>query len=329
LHDGVLVVGKSTVPVGTARGLAGAIADTGAELVWNPEFLREGHAVGDTLAPDRIVYGLARPSSSRGAGLLDQVYRPILDAGTPLLVMSYESAELVKTSANSYLALRVSFINAISDVADAAGADIQDVAAALRLDERIGARFLSPGLGFGGGCLPKDLRALVARSRELGAPATAELLALADQVNDDRPRRIVELAAAALGGLAGRRVAVLGLSFKPLSDDIRNSQSIRLAEALAAAGAVVVATDPRAVEPARRAHPGILYADSVPEAVRDAELVVVATEWDEYRDLDPAALATITPARAVLDARGVLDPAHWSAAGWTHHSPGRPTTPSA
>ncbi|MDR2564997.1 MAG: UDP-glucose/GDP-mannose dehydrogenase family protein [Bifidobacteriaceae bacterium] len=333
LRPDAVVVGKSTVPVGTARPLAARLADAGAHLVWNPEFLREGHAVADTLAPDRIVYGLAQVSAKRGgfggksaADVLDQVYADLLAVGTPRLKMSYESAELVKTSANSYLALRVSFINAISDLADSAGADILDVAAALRLDERIGKLFLNPGLGFGGGCLPKDLHALAARAEELGAPLTAELLSAADHLNVSRRARVVELAQRALGGpVAGARIAVLGLAFKPLSDDVRNSQSILVAQALATAGAEVVATDPQAVRTARAAYPGLAYAETVPEAVQGAEVILVLTEWPEYRALDPAEVATWTDTRQVVDARLCLDVPAWQAAGWTIHSPGRPT----
>ncbi|MDR2381749.1 MAG: UDP-glucose/GDP-mannose dehydrogenase family protein, partial [Bifidobacteriaceae bacterium] len=316
LRNGAVLVGKSTVPVGTARRLARAVSAAGAELVWNPEFLREGHAVSDTLAPDRIVYGLATPPSSAGSGVIDELYQPMLDAGVPRLTMSFESAELVKTSANSYLALRVSFINGVADMADAAGADVTDVASALRLDERIGRLFLNPGLGFGGGCLPKDLRALTLRAEQLGVPKTASLLAAVDQINSARPDRVVDLAAEALGGsVAGHRVAVLGLSFKPLSDDIRNSQSVVLAKRLAAAGAEVVATDPQAARLARQEHSSLGYATTVREAVAGADLVVLATEWEEYRSLNPVAVATWTQARAVVDARLVLDPAEWSAAG--------------
>jgi UDPglucose 6-dehydrogenase len=331
IAPGSVVVGKSTVPVGTARRVAERVAAAGATLVWNPEFLREGHAVHDTLQPDRIVYGvdtLAEAKAQGGAvGIVDGVYRTMLEGGAPRLVMSYESAELVKTAANSYLALRVSFINAISDLADASGADVLEVAAALRLDDRIGRLFLNPGLGFGGGCLPKDLHALAARAGELGVMDTAALLAAANQVNETRRPRVKALAARALGGvLAGRRIAVLGLSFKPLSDDVRNSQSALLADDLVAAGAVVTATDPAAVGLARVSHPGLRYADTVGEAVADAELIILATEWQEYRDLDPGELAGWTRARTLIDARCVIDSARWSTAGWTVLAPGRPAS---
>ncbi|MDR1442066.1 MAG: UDP-glucose/GDP-mannose dehydrogenase family protein [Bifidobacteriaceae bacterium] len=338
LRPGGVVVGKSTVPVGTARPLAARLADAHAALIWNPEFLREGRAVADTLAPDRIVYGLATTtargfandtgdsaSTARAAGSLDQVYARLLESGVPRLEMSYESAELVKTSANSYLALRVSFINAISDLADSAGADILDVAAALRLDERIGKHFLNPGLGFGGGCLPKDLHALTSRAEQLDAPLTAALLSTADQINVSRRARVVELTQRALDGpVAGSRLAVLGLAFKPMSDDVRNSQSILVAEALAAAGAKIVATDPRAVETARAAHPALAYTGTVMEAVKDADAILLLTEWPEYRELDPTRLASWTRTRQVVDARCVLDIPTWAAAGWTVHAPGRP-----
>jgi UDPglucose 6-dehydrogenase len=322
LSPGNVVVGKSTAPVGTARRLAGALP-AGVALVWNPEFLREGSAVADTLRPDRIVYGVADSGEPRGAAELDSVYGSILEAGVPRLAMSYESAELVKTAANSYLAVRVSFINAVSDLADASGADVLDVAAALRLDPRIGSRFLNPGLGFGGGCLPKDLRALAARADELEAPLTADLLRVADCVNEARIGRVAALAAAGLGGsLDGRRVALLGLAFKPLSDDVRNSPAVRLAAALAGAGARVVATDPVAVGAAR---PGLEFAVGVREAVAGAELLVLATEWPQYRELDPAEVAGWTAARVIVDARCVLDRAVWAAAGWTVLAPGRPS----
>jgi UDPglucose 6-dehydrogenase len=342
LRPGALVVGKSTVPVGTARPLAAGLADVGAHLIWNPEFLREGHSVHDTLAPDRIVYGLGRPwpgslydgtdvdgiggwGGEAAADVLDQVYADLLAAGSPRLKMSYESAELVKASANSYLALRVSFINAISDLADAAGADVFDVAAALRLDQRIGRLFLEPGLGFGGGCLPKDLHSLIAQAEQLDAPLTKSLLSAADQINVARRARVVELTQRALDGpVAGSRVAVLGLAFKPHSSDVRNSQSILVAEALAAAGAEVAATDPAALPSARAAHPALNYAETVADAVRGADVVLVATEWPEYRELDPAQVASWTDARQVVDARGVLDRAAWTAAGWTVLTPGRP-----
>jgi UDPglucose 6-dehydrogenase len=238
--------------------------------------------------------------------------------------MSYESAELVKTAANSYLALRISFINAISDVADLSGADVLDVASALRLDDRIGRLFLNPGLGFGGGCLPKDVRALAARAEELGAPATAALLRSADAINEARRARVVELAAKALdGSLDGRRITILGLAFKPLSDDVRNSQSALLAVSLAEAGASVIATDPAAIPSARLSYAQIRYSDTMEEALAEAELVVLATEWEEYCHLDPRLAASWTGARSILDARLVLDTTAWREAGWTIYAPGR------
>jgi UDPglucose 6-dehydrogenase len=327
LRPGTVVVGKSTVPVGTARSLAAPIHAAGAELIWNPEFLREGFAVKDTLGPDRIVYGLADPSSDHSADspadLLDRVYGPLLETGAPRLKMSYESAELVKTSANSYLALRVSFINAISDLADASGAEIRDVAAALRLDERIGHRFLDPGLGFGGGCLPKDLHALTARAQELGLNNAVQLLNAADAINADRCARLEYLVTQALGGtLTGRRVAALGLSFKPMSDDVRSSQAVLAAQRLKAAGALVTATDPAALANAQTLHPTLSYAPNVRQAVAQAEAVVLLTEWPEYQSLDPVQVSTWTPARIVVDGRGALDPEQWTNAGWKYHSLG-------
>lgn len=325
LRPGTVVVGKSTVPVGTVRAIRDRLP-AHTTLAWNPEFLREGHAVDDTLRPDRLVYGL--PDDETEAALartaLDAAYAPQLAAGVPLIATDWETSELVKTSANAFLAIKISFINAVAEVCASTGADVTTLADAIGLDERIGRRFLGAGLGFGGGCLPKDIRAFAARATELGADGIGGLLREADRINLGRRQRAVELTAAALDGeLGGKRVAVLGLAFKPDSDDIRDSPALYVAAELSRLGAEVRAHDPRALGPVRRAHPQLACVDSVAEAVADADAVLVLTEWADYRGLDPAALAAITPARFVLDARNVLDAHAWRAAGWRYSGLGR------
>lgn len=326
LAPGDLVVGKSTVPVGTAAHLADRIRATGARLVWNPEFLREGFAIEDTLRPDRLVYGVERDDAAdRDVAVLDEVYRPAIDAGTPRVVTDYATAELVKVSANAFLATKISFINAMAEVAEVTGADVTQLADAIGFDVRIGRRFLNAGIGFGGGCLPKDIRAFSARAEELGVGHSVRFLHEVDAINLRRRQRVADLVGAALqGDPAGHHVAVLGLAFKPDSDDTRDSPALDVARRLHAAGAVVHAYDPAAVETARRVAPELVFADSVAEAVREAEVVVVATEWREFRDLSPEQLAASTPARTIVDARNCLDPAAWRAAGWTYHGMGRP-----
>jgi UDPglucose 6-dehydrogenase len=324
LKAGALVAGKSTVPVGTAERLAEQIeaAADGAELAWNPEFLREGFAVKDTLHPDRFVYGVR---TQRAADLLDDVYRQAIDAGTPRIVTDYATAELVKTAANAFLATKISFITVMSQVADATGADVTVLADAIGHDARIGRRFLNAGLGFGGGCLPKDIRAFQARAGELGADQALTFLREVDQINQRRRVRAVDLTRELLdGSLLGKKVAVLGLAFKPESGDIRDSPSLDVATQLRAQGARVVAFDPQAVENAQRLRPELDYAASAAEAAADADAVVVLTEWKEFRDLDPAAFGEIVGGKRVLDGRNCLDPEQWRAAGWRYRALGRP-----
>jgi UDPglucose 6-dehydrogenase len=326
-----LIVGKSTVPVGTARTVmerVRAMAPAGheVELAWSPEFLREGFAVQDSLAPDRIVLGVD------GAGAearLREVYAAPLAAGTPLLVMDLETAELVKMAANAFLATKISFINAMAEMCEAAGADVMPLAEALGYDARIGRRFLSPGLGFGGGCLPKDVRAFRASASALGVTPVADLLATVEAVNLGRRDRVVALARETLGGLAGRRVAVLGVAFKPGSDDVRDSPSLAVCDRLAAGGAIVSVHDPVAMPSAARKRPGLNYAPSVSDAAQDADLVLHLTEWSDYRAIDPAALGGVVARQVIIDARCCLDAALWRAAGWTVHVLGRPNGKSA
>jgi UDPglucose 6-dehydrogenase len=325
LAPGDVVVGKSTVPVGTAARLAEQVEAVGATLVWNPEFLREGHAVDDTLHPDRIVYGVpAGAAGQRAAAVLDEVYAAPLADGVPRIVTDLPTAELVKVAANSFLATKISFINAMAELCEVAGGDVTQLADAIGHDVRIGRRFLSAGLGFGGGCLPKDIRAFMARADELGAGEAVAFLAEVDGINNRRRRRTVELAAEVVGGdLAGRRVAVLGAAFKPESDDVRDSPALDVAERLAAAGALVVVTDPQAVGTARARAPQLTYTHDVTEALDGAEAVLVLTEWRQYRELDPEQVGRLVARRAVLDGRNALDRAAWESAGWTYRALGR------
>src|SRR5579859_978356 len=327
LHKDCLVVGKSTVPVGTARKLRDTIrelapAGRDADVAWNPEFLREGRAVQDSLTPDRLVFGVGAEAA---VDLLRDVYAPQLAAGTPALVMDLETAELVKVSANAFLATKISFINAMAEVCEAAGADVIKLAEALGHDERIGRKFLSPGLGFGGGCLPKDIRAFRATAATLGVSSLVSLLAIVDTINLGRRERVARLARDAVGGqVAGRRIAILGIAFKPDSDDIRDSPSLDIAERLAAEGAVLRVHDPVAAPNAARKCPELTYATSVSEAVDGADLVLHLTEWADYRAIDPAALAEIVRQPVIVDARCALDAQAWREAGWTMHVLGRP-----
>lgn len=322
-----LVVGKSTVPVGTARQVLNrmrAIAPAGGllDVAWSPEFLREGFAVQDSLAPDRIVLGVA---GDRAEARIRQVYRTPFEAGTPLLVMDLETAELVKVAANAFLATKISFINAMAEVCEESGADVIPLAEALGYDPRIGRRFLSPGLGYGGGCLPKDIRAFRATAAELGVSSLVSLLGTVDVINLGRRDRVVALACQAAGGsLAGRRVAVLGVAFKPGSDDVRDSPSLAVCDGLVAEGAIVSVHDPVAMPSAARKRPDLRYAGSVSEAAEAADLVLHLTEWSDYRAIDPAALAGVVARRVIIDARCCLDAALWRNADWSVHVLGRP-----
>ena len=317
-HDGV-IVGKSTVPVGTGARLRGVVraqvpAGIEAELIWNPEFLREGKAVGDTLHPDRIVLG---GTSARSEALLRIVYAGPIAEGTPVVVCDLPTAELVKVSANAFLATKISFINSIAELCTAAGADVTVLADALGYDERIGRRFLNAGLGFGGGCLPKDIRALMHRATELGAHNAAALLQQVDEINMSQRQRIIDEAVDALGGsVLNRRIGVLGVAFKPDTDDVRDSPALNVAAALHLRGAQVVVYDPEAVETARRLFPTLAYGESMQDAVAGADLVLVLTEWPEFVHADPAALAALTARPVVIDGRNCLDADAWRAAGW-------------
>lgn len=327
LRPGDVVAGKSTVPVGTAAELAERVEPTGATLVWNPEFLREGWAVKDTVDPDRLVVGVpAGRAGADAAQVLREVFHPAVAKGTPFLVTDYATAELVKVSANAFLATKISFINAMAEIAEATGADVTQLADAIGHDERIGRKFLGAGIGFGGGCLPKDIRAFSARAEELGRGESVGFLREVDAINLRRRERAAQLVVEALGGEPhGRKVAVLGAAFKPHSDDVRDSPALDVAVRLHGLGADVVVTDPQALENARRVHPHLAYAESLDDALRDAEAVLVVTEWDEYRrELTPEHAASLACGRAVIDARNCLDQEKWRAAGWTYTGMGRP-----
>ncbi|MFD4139004.1 UDP-glucose dehydrogenase family protein [Streptomyces sp. NPDC058572] len=326
LKDGALVVGKSTVPVGSADRLARLLAEqapVGVELAWNPEFLREGFAVQDTLHPDRIVVGL---ESERAEKLMREVYATPVAEGSPFVVTDFPTAELVKTSANSFLATKISFINAMAEVCEAAGGDVVKLAEAIGHDERIGKKFLRAGIGFGGGCLPKDIRAFMARAGELGADQALTFLREVDSINMRRRGHMVELARDAVGGdsFLGKRVAVLGATFKPDSDDVRDSPALNVAGQIHLQGGQVTVYDPKGMANARRLFPTLGYANSALEAVRGADVVLHLTEWREFRELDPAELGAVTSSRIILDGRNALDAEAWREAGWTYRAMGRP-----
>lgn len=328
LTRAAVIVGKSTVPVGTAaelgrRARALAAAGVDVEVAWNPEFLREGFAVHDTLQPDRIVLGVQQ-DSTRAEAAVRELYAPMLDAGVPFLVTDLQTAELVKVSANAFLATKISFINAVAEVCEAAGADVTMLADALGHDPRIGRQCLNAGLGFGGGCLPKDIRAFMARAGELGANQALTFLREVDNINMRRRTRMVELATTACGGsLLGANIAVLGAAFKPESDDVRDSPALNVAGQLQLNGAAVNVYDPKALDNAHRVFPTLNYAVSVAEACECADAVLVLTEWREFVDLDPDELADRVRAKVIVDGRNCLDVARWQQAGWRVYCLGR------
>ncbi|MFD3596703.1 UDP-glucose dehydrogenase family protein [Nocardia sp. NPDC058640] len=330
LERPAMIVGKSTVPVGTAAALgirAREQARVDVEVAWNPEFLREGFAVQDTLRPDRLVLGLdhAREQSNWVEQHIREIYADLIAAEIPFLLTDLATAELVKVSANAFLATKISFINAVSEVCEATGADVTMLADALGYDARIGRRFLNAGLGFGGGCLPKDIRAFMARSGELGADHAVAFLREVDNINMRRRTKVVDMAARACGGsLLGANVAVLGAAFKPESDDVRDSPALNVAGMIQLHGAVVTVYDPKAVENSRRVFPTLNYATSVSEACDRADVVLVLTEWNEFTALTPADLAPVVRSRSIIDGRNCLDSTTWRDAGWVYAGLGTP-----
>lgn len=330
LSESDLVVGKSTVPVGTAERLAAEVTPTGAILMWNPEFLREGFAVEDTLSPDRLVYGVPDgEKGDRAVSILDEVYGAILAQETPRLVMNFATAELVKVAANSFLATKISFINAMAEIADVTGANVTQLADAIGYDTRIGRRFLNAGIGFGGGCLPKDIRGFVARAEELGVGEALSFLKDVDDINLRRRAHVVEVLREELGDLTGKTIAVWGISFKPDSDDIRDSPALDIAETLARAGATVVSADPEGWKPAQARIERAGVSESMTTtadhlaAVTKADALVVATEWKVFQEEDPTAIGNLMAQKLVVDGRNCLDADLWKEAGFRYRGMGR------
>ena len=327
-----LIVGKSTVPVGTAASLARRIStltapDATVDLAWNPEFLREGYAVEDTLRPDRLVIGTDPDADARDARtVLRDVYRKVIDTGLPVIETDWSTAELVKVSANAFLATKISFINAISELCEIVGADVSTLADAIGHDKRIGRRFLNAGLGFGGGCLPKDIRAFEARAEELGAHGALRFLREVDTINMRRRSAMVDLIAQVCPReLLGANIAVLGAAFKPESDDVRDSPALSVAGQLALRGASVTVFDPKANANSRRMYPMLGYADSAAEAAQDADVVAIATEWAQFVHMAPSELDPVVRSRVIVDGRRCLDPQSWRRAGWSYAALGGAT----
>jgi len=322
----VLVVGKSTVPAGTAahmeKLMRSLTPSKDVELAWNPEFLREGFAVEDTLRPDRLVFGV---HSDWAEQQLRAAFAPVIDTGTPVVVTDFATAELVKVAANSFLATKISFINAMAEVCETTGADVTALSKAIGYDDRIGHKFLRAGLGFGGGCLPKDIRAFIARAGELGVDQAVSFLREVDEINLRRRARTVELGLDLIdGSYRGTRIAVLGAAFKPNSDDIRDSPALDVAASIGRRGGDVVVYDPQALDNARRAHPELAYVNSLDEALTGADVTMVLTEWDEFQDMDPVAVGEQVAQRNMVDGRNILDPVAWRKAGWRYRALGRP-----
>lgn len=324
-----VIIGKSTVPVGTAAelGRRARALSPDIEVAWNPEFLREGFAVRDTLRPDRLVLGVDRERERSGwvREVVEELYADLLAAEVPFLLTDLATAELVKVSANAFLATKISFINAVSEVCEATGADVTVLADALGYDARIGRRFLNAGVGFGGGCLPKDIRAFMARAGELGADHALAFLREVDNINMRRRAKMVDMAARACGGsLLGANVAVLGAAFKPESDDVRDSPALNVAGMIQLHGAVVTVYDPKALENSRRVFPTLSYATSVAEACERADVVLVLTEWKEFVELAPRDLDAVVRTRSIIDGRNCLDRDSWRSAGWVYAGLGTP-----
>ena len=323
----ILIIGKSTVPVGTATRLrehAQLLSDRTVEIAWNPEFLREGHAVEDTLRPDRIVVGYEEDAKLDVQKIVRDIYHSAIGLGTPFVLTDLATAELVKAAANAFLATKISFINAIAEVCEAAGADVTQLADAIGYDERIGRKFLNAGIGFGGGCLPKDIRAFMARSGELGAGDVLTLLREVDNINMRARSRMVELARQVCeGSFVGYSVAILGTAFKPNSDDVRDSPALNIAGQIHLQGATVTIYDPKAMANSQRSFPTLSYATSVLDACSGADLVMVLTEWDEFKEIVPSDLGRVVRRKRIIDGRNCLDREHWIDADWQIHGVGK------
>jgi len=323
VKPGGLVVGKSTVPVGTATRLRNRLLELNpkADLAWNPEFLREGFAVEDTLRPNRLVVGVVNDSAEK---ILKEVYASNLKENTPWVRADLPTAELVKVAANSFLATKISFINAMAEICEAAGGDVTVLAKAIGYDPRIGSRFLQAGIGFGGGCLPKDIRAFMARAEELGAKQAVEFLKEIDAINLRARQRIIELVRKDLSeNLQGKKVAILGAAFKPDSDDVRDSPALDIAAQIQAAGAVVIVHDPKAIANAQKRFPALQFAEDINSTLKDAEIVLHLTEWKIYRDINPAEVKSLVKSAIMIDGRNALDRELWQSAGWKFRALGR------
>ena len=323
VKPGGLVVGKSTVPVGTATKLRNRLLELNpkADLAWNPEFLREGFAVEDTLRPNRLVIGVVTDSAEN---ILKEVYAVNLKENTPWVRADLPTAELVKVAANSFLATKISFINAMAEVCEASGGDVTVLAKAIGYDPRIGSRFLQAGIGFGGGCLPKDIRAFMARAEELGASQAVEFLKEIDAINLRARQRIIELVRKDLSDdLVGKKVAVLGAAFKPDSDDVRDSPALDISAQIQAAGANVTVHDPKAISNAQKRFPGLTFAEDINSTLKDAEIVLHLTEWKIYREIDPTQIKKLVKSAIMIDGRNALDRDLWRAAGWKFRALGR------
>lgn len=321
-----LILGKSTVPVGTAAALqerANKLAKPGTtvEIAWNPEFLREGYAVKDTIEPDRIVLGVR--GGANAEAIAREIYATPLANNTPFIVTDLQTAELVKVSANAFLATKISFINAVSEVCEIVGADVTQLADAIGYDDRIGRKFLGAGLGFGGGCLPKDIRAFMARAGEVGADQALTFLREVDAINMRRRQRVIDLSREILGSLIGKRITVLGAAFKPNSDDVRDSPALAVSGQLSLAGAAVRVYDPQGMDNAAKVFPTLDYAASLEDALKGAELTILATEWDEFKTMDPVWASGIVEKQLLIDGRNVLNVEQWQQAGWELHALGR------
>jgi UDPglucose 6-dehydrogenase len=323
VKPGGLVVGKSTVPVGTATRLRDRLIELNpnADLAWNPEFLREGFAVEDTLRPNRLVVGVTNDNSEK---ILKEVYATNLKENTPWVRADLPTAELVKVAANSFLATKISFINAMAEICEAAGGDVTILAKAIGYDPRIGNRFLQAGIGFGGGCLPKDIRAFMARAEELGAKQAVEFLKEVDAINLRARQRIIELVRKDLSeDLVGKKVAILGAAFKPDSDDVRDSPALDIAAQIQAAGAVVTVHDPKAIANAQKRFPALKFAEDINSTLKDAEIVLHLTEWKIYREINPVEVKPLVKTPIMIDGRNALDRDAWRAAGWKFRALGR------
>ena len=340
LHRKALIVGKSTVPVGTAEWVSDLVRRyapdaSEVEVAWSPEFLQEGFAVEDVLRPNRVIFGVR---TDWALAMLHVAHKGVFelalteDREVPVVVTDYATAELVKVAANAFLATKISFINAMAEVCEASGADVTQLARAIGYDPRIGNKFLRAGVGFGGACLPKDIRAFQARAQEIGAGEALRFLHEVDLINQRRRQKVIQLTAELVGrpsgpagpDLSGLSIAVLGATFKPNSDDVRDSPAIAVAQKLIRCGADVTVYDPEGMDNAEKVLPEARYAKTMLAAVEDADLVCLLTEWEEFRNADPRSLGELVRSRKIVDGRNCLDGSVWTHAGWAFRGMGRP-----